>query len=317
MKLNSTESLSGEYVFYKDGVEVYRSKNIITTKGKDSVIAYLSKQSYEYATKITLGVGSSTPSVNDEFMGFEIFPVPVQFKTIDATQTPTQIVFRASLPSVFKGVITEAGLASIGGVLLGGISDINDNNDLIAVFDDTYEAWSTPTNVVFVSNDLEGTPLLKIGDSGLQITASSGTTTSTYDNISSYVGSYVNGDKLKVAFNVASSIPTSVAIKFAVDGSNYYTATINAADMALGYNVKTIDFSSMTATGTPLIQNTTSMSVSVTSSSSSVVTMDGIRFDEYSDLDKATLVSRSLLATPLVVEGGYPFDIEYRLGFNL
>jgi hypothetical protein len=87
--------------------------------------------------------------------------------------------------------------------------------------------------------------------------------------------------------------------------------------MALGYNVKTIDFSSMTVTGTPLIQNTTSISVSVASSSSSVVTMDGIRFDEYSDLDKATLVSRSLLATPLVVEGGYPFDIEYRLGFNL
>jgi hypothetical protein len=317
MKLNSTESLKGEYVFYKNGVEVYRSKNIITTKGKDSVIAYLSKQSYEYATKITLGVGTGTPAVTDEFMGFEIFPVPVQFKTIDATQTPTQIVFRATLPAVFKGVITEAGLASIGGVLLGGISDINDNNDLIAVFDDTYEAWSTPANVVFVSNDLEGTPLLRIGDSGLQITASGGTITSTYDNISSYVGSYTAGDKMKVAFNVASSVPTSVSIKFANDSSNYYTATIPAANMALGYNVKTIDFSSMTVTGAPLIQNTTSISVSVASSSSSVVTMDGIRFDEYSDLDKATLVSRSLLATPLVVEGGYPFDIEYRLGFNL
>jgi hypothetical protein len=45
--------------------------------------------------------------------------------------------------------------------------------------------------------------------------------------------------------------------------------------------------------------------------------MDAIKFDNSSDLEKPTLVSRSVLATPLIVEGGYPFDIEYRLAFDI
>jgi hypothetical protein len=42
-----------------------------------------------------------------------------------------------------------------------------------------------------------------------------------------------------------------------------------------------------------------------------------MRFDQYSNVDKPVLVSRSLLTTPLVVEGGVPFDVEYRLGFSI
>jgi len=317
MKLNSTKSLKGEYIFYKDGVEICRSQNIITDQGKEEIIKYLSRQTSDYAAKIVFGVGTSTPSASDEFLQFETFPVGVLFKTVDFTQTPTQLVFRSTIPYLFKGVIREAGLSTIGGVLLGEVNDINDNVSLVATFDPDYETWSTPSGVEYVLNDLEGTPLLRIGDSGLQISVSTGTVTSEYDNVTSYFAPYSDTDFMKVAFNVATSVPTSISIKFEDNQANYYTATIPAADMSLGYNIKSINFSDLVGTGNPVIQNTVKILVSVTSSSASVVTMDGIRFDEYSDLDKSILVSRSLLSTPLVVEGGFPFDVEYRVGFDL
>lgn len=317
MKSNSTKSLSGEYIFYQNGVEVYRSKNLITNKGKELILKYLSRETAEYATKIVLGVGTTTATATDEFLDFEIFPVPITFKSVDYTQTPTQLVFRSTLPFVFKGVIREAGLATVGGVILGDVSDINDNNEIVCTFDQDFETWTTPSGVQYVLNDLEGTPLLRIGDAGLQISANNNTVTSEFENITSFVGAYSDADIMKVAFNVSSSVPTSIAIKFEEDASNYYIATINAADISLGYNVVEIPFSSFVATGSPRIDATVNISVSVTSSSSSVVTMDGIRFDQYSDLDRSTLVSRSVLATPLVVEGGFPFDVEYRVGFNL
>lgn len=317
MKSNSTKSLKGEYVFYKDGVEVCRSKNIITNEGKEAIINYLSRQTSEYAAKIVLGVGTTAASATDEFLDFEVFPVAVSFRTVDFTQTPTQLVFRATLPLFFKGVITEAGLATIGGVLLGEINDINDNVSLVSTFDSDFESWTIPSGVAYVANDLEGTPLLRIGDSGLQISVSSGTVTSEYDNVTSYFAPYSDIDVMKVAFNVATAVPTSLVLKFENDSSNYYTVTIPSSSMSLGYNIESIAFSNFVATGNPLIQNTVKISVSVTSSTASVVTMDGIRFDEYSDLDKSTLVSRSILSTPLVVEGGFPFDVEYRVGFDL
>ena len=91
MTLNLSKSLKGEYIFYKDGLEVARSKNIVTNNGKEQVINYLSRQSSEYGSRIILGCGTSTPVATDEFVGFEMFPTPVQFKTVDYTQTPTQI----------------------------------------------------------------------------------------------------------------------------------------------------------------------------------------------------------------------------------
>ena len=48
MTLNLSKSLKGEYVFYRDGIEVARSKNIITNNGKEQIINYLSRQNSEY-----------------------------------------------------------------------------------------------------------------------------------------------------------------------------------------------------------------------------------------------------------------------------
>jgi len=103
MKFNLPKSLSGEYVFYKNGVEVARSKNIITTAGKEAILKYLSRESYEYASRIVLGCGSTTASLSDEFLTLEMFATAINFKTLDYTQTPTELVFRTTLPSTFNG----------------------------------------------------------------------------------------------------------------------------------------------------------------------------------------------------------------------
>jgi len=316
MKSITSESLKGTYIFYKNGQEVYRSKNIVTTEGKDVFVQYLSKNNNDYASKIVLGIGSATPVASNQFLGFEVFPLAIEFKTVDFTQTPAQVVFRASIPATFDGVIYEAGLSTMGGTLSS--SDINTNNEVIINFNPNFEEWSTGANVVYHNNDLEGTPRLRAGDSGLQITAaSSSSVSSTYTGIvpPNYISS---GDKVKIAYHVSGSVPTSIQVKLQSDPSNYFTATIPAASISLGYNITTLDFDDLVMTGTLNTNSVSTIIVTVNAASSqSIVTMDAMRFDEYSSVSKPVLVSHSLLSTPLVVEGGNKFDIEYRLGFDI
>jgi hypothetical protein len=318
MTLNSLNSLKGEYIFYKDGIEVARSKNIVTNNGKEQIINYLSRQNSEYGSRIVLGCGSSTPLATDEFVQFEVFPTPVQFKTVDYTQTPTQIVFRTTLPSTFKGVVYESGLSTIGGVNMSVLNDINDNPEIFASFDPDYESWELSTGVSIHANDLEGTPRLRVGDSGLEfIVPASSTKQSTWYNATP-LGYLISSDKIKIAFHVSGSVPNSVGVKMAVDSLNYFQYTIPSASIALGYNIVTINVAQLSRVGDPNIENTQELTVTVSSgASASTVTMDAMRFDQYSSVDKAILVSRSILTTPLVVEGGVPFDIEYRLGFDI
>lgn len=318
MKSNLEKSLSGEYVFYKNGVELYRSKNIITDAGKEVFVNYLSGQTNGYASKMVLGVGSSTPLSTDEFLSFEVFPSGIDFKTMDFTQTPSQVVFRTTIPSTFKGVIYESGLTTYGGVSLSDLNDVNDNSEIIATFDSDYESWSTTSGVSFHNNDLEGTPRLRVGDSGLEfVVPSSSSKTSTWSSVSP-VESYISSDKIKVAFHVSGSVPNSISIKFTTDVTNFYTLSIPSGSISLGYNILTFNISQLIPTGEPAIGSTTGLTIVVSSGAqSTTVTMDGIRFDYYSSLTKPTLVSRSLLTEPLVIEGGYPFDIEYRLGFTI
>ena len=318
MTLNLSKSLKGEYVFYRDGIEVARSKNIITNNGKEQIINYLSRQNSEYGSRIVLGCGSSTPAATDEFVGFEMFPTPVQFKTVDYTQTPTQVVFRTTLPSTFKGVVYEAGLSTTGGVNLSDLNDVNDNQEIFATFDQDYESWELSSGVTFHANDLEGTPRLRVGDSGLEfVVPSSSVKQSTWYGATP-LDYLISSDKIKIAFHVSGSIPSSIGIKMAVDSLNYFQYTIPSASISLGYNIVTINFAQLSRVGDPNIENTQELSVIVSSgASATTVTMDAMRFDQYSNVDKPVLVSRSLLTTPLVVEGGVPFDVEYRLGFSI
>jgi hypothetical protein len=318
MKFNLQKSLSGEYIFYKNGIEVARSKNIVTTLGKEAILKYLSRESYEYASRLVLGCGSTAASVSDEFLSLEMFATSINFKTLDYTKTPTQLVFRSTLPSTFNGVIYESGITTGGGSILSDLNSVNDYQELVATFDPDFENWSISSGVAFHTNDLEGTPRLRVGKYGLQITApSSSTIQSTLDSVVP-VFPYISSDKIKVALHISGSVPSSVIVKISNDGLNYYSLTIPSNNLSLGYNIVNYNVGQLIATGSPEISQTQSISVIVNSSASeSVVTMDAIKFDSISDLEKPILVSRSVLSTPLVVEGGYPFDIEYRLAFDI
>ena len=318
MKLNLQKSLSGEYIFYKNGIEVARSKNIVTNLGKEAILKYLSRESYEYASRLVLGCGSNAASVSDEFLSLEMFATSINFKTLDYTKTPTQLVFRSTLPSTFNGVIYESGITTGGGSILSDLNSVNDYQELVATFDPDFENWSISSGVAFHTNDLEGTPRLRVGKYGLQITApSSSTIQSTLDSVVPVLP-YISSDKIKVALHISGSVPSSVIVKLSNDGLNYYSLTIPSNNLSLGYNIVNYNVGQLIATGSPEISQTQSISVIVNSSASeSVVTMDAIKFDSISDLEKPILVSRSVLSTPLVVEGGYPFDIEYRLAFDI
>ena len=64
-------NLLGEYVFYEDNKEVYRSKNLITKFGKRYLTQYLAGQSNTNLKDIAVGIGSTAATVNDTQLGFE------------------------------------------------------------------------------------------------------------------------------------------------------------------------------------------------------------------------------------------------------
>ena len=318
MQSNMSKCLKGEYIFFRNGVEVFRSPNIVTNQGKIVIAEYLSGQSSSYASSIVVGAGSSVALASNEHLDFEMGSVPISFKTVDATQDPVQVVFRGTISSEFIGKIYESGLIVGSSSSLAGFSDVDSNPEILATFNPDFEDWDLSDNMVSFYSNISGSPsgIARIGSYGLRfnLTASS---TSTSSLILTETPRYYSPDaKIQFAFN-CTTVPASILIKLLRDESNYLSQTISTG-ISAGYNIISIPISGMTVEGDVETSEVEKVEISITSgASSSIVILDGIRFYEPDILSESTLVSRSVLSTPIEVDGGYPFDIEYRVGFDI
>jgi hypothetical protein len=111
--------------------------------------------------------------------------------------------------------------------------------------------------------------------------------------------------------------PTSIEIRFVSDSSNYYAYNVPVTDIlhttTSTYRVASIAKSLWVATGAPSWSMITSIEVIAgRTSGASNLYLDGIRIDDTDTINSDySLVSRSVLTTPITKLTGSEMDIEY------
>jgi hypothetical protein len=295
--------LKGIYRFYQDGELIHEEENLITTLGKAAILRYLAGYTGHFGRSIRLGVGATAANANDLTMNFESVQAPITLISPDYTNT--WLVFKARLDDTVSGSFYEAGLANYyteEGEQFGSA--------LMLTFDNTIENWSAGTY-----NTAAGP---RLGTANLRLApATSTTTTATLDTFIDMSG-YSNTDDLKLAYRNNNANAASVFIRFYTDASNYFTYTVNSP--AVNYNIATFNKGNFTATGSPSWGNITQVAVSATAGAGGAASIDfdGFRIDDkdtYNNVE--TLVSRTVLGTPVTKAAGVPLDVEYTLDLTL
>ena len=309
----------GEYVFYEDNKEIYRSKNLLTKFGKRYLTQYLAGQSTSSLKDIALGVGSTAATVNDTQLGFEFYKSAVSMNSIDIqTSSSTGIstygvVHKTTIPVDVAGVINEIGLFP--NVILGS-TDYASNS--ISTFENN-QNW---TDSAGAYPSTTTTPFPKIGTSYISIGASASQSKEYFNNFSIDVSGYSALDSLTLAYYQSDTNLDYVFVRMYDSNNNYYEIRY-AGDLSVGYKIKSLTlnnlYSSGFGVGTPDQTSIVKVScgVKAKSSGATVALFDGIRInDEDSFRTDYGMISRSVLANPITKSLGKQMVIEYRIGLT-
>jgi hypothetical protein len=317
--MDNSIRMFGEYVFYDNDKEIYRSKNLLTKFGKRYLTQYLAGQSNTSLKDIALGVGSTAATVNDTQLGFEFYKSPVSMNSIDIqTNSSTGVstygvVHKTTIPVDVAGIINEVGLFP--SVSLGS-TDYASNS--ISTFEDS-QSWTDSSGAYPPTTT---TPFPKIGTSYISIGANASQLKEYFYNFNIDVSGYSALDSLTLAY-YQSDINLDYVFVRMYDSSNRYYEIRYAGDSSIGYKIKSLTlnnlYSSGFGSGTPDQTAIVKIScgVKAKSSGSTAVLFDGMRInDEDSFRTDYGMISRSVLANPITKSLGKQMVIEYRIGLN-
>ena len=316
----------GEYRFYEDNKEIYRSKNLLTKFGKRYLTQYLAGQANTNAKDIALGVGSIAATVNDTQLGFEFYKSAVSMNSIDIQTdqgtgiTTYGVVYKTTIPVDVAGIINEVGLFP--NVTLGS-TDYASNS--ISTFENNQD-WTDSLGAYATSVT---TPMPQIGTSYLSIGAAASQSKEYFYNFNLDVSGYSALDSLTLAYYQSDTNLDYVFVRM-YDSSNRYYEIRYPAELQIGYKVKPLTlnnlYSSGFGSGTPDQTAIVKISCGVKAKASGATTVlfDGMRInDEDSFRTDYGMISRSVLRNPItsVLEPitkslGKQMVIEYRLGLN-
>lgn len=283
---------------------------MITSEGSLHIKRYLAGYVPSIGESIAFGIGNRAESLSDVSLHLEAVQSRVNLITYDFVTN--KLVYKAVIPEEFSGVIYEVGLYSL---------DANPvstefSSRIITTFDSATENWvnaGTGVNATF------GTTATRLGaDAMLMAPAASTTLTYALRDVFIDLDGYSNLDTFSFAFNVANANTTAVKIRFLKDASNYYEFSLGA--QTAGYKITEVTKSTAAATGQPSWSEIIEVQVLVTSGAggASSVEFDAIRVE---DKDSANLdyilVSRKVLAAPVVKVAGQSQDIEFSLDVSI
>jgi len=309
----------GEYTFYEDNKEIYRSKNLLTKFGKRYITQYLAGQSNTNLKDIALGVGSTAATVNDTQLGFEFYRSPVSMSSIDIqTNSSTGVstygvVYKTTVPVDVAGIINEVGLFPA--VSLNS-TDYASNS--ISTFEDN-QSWADSTGAypALVTN-----PFPKIGTSYLSIGASASQSKEYFNSFNIDVSGYSALDSLTLAYYQSDTNLDYVFVRM-YDSSNRYYEIRYPGDLSTGYKIKSLTlnnlYSSGYGSGTPDQTSIVKIScgVKAKSAGATAALFDGMRInDEDSFRTDYGLISRSVLTNLITKSLGKQMVIEYRIGLT-
>lgn len=312
-------NVSGEYVFYEDGKEVGRNKNLITKFGKRYLTQYLAGQSNTNLKDVAIGIGSTAASVNDTQLGFEFYRSPVTMSSIDIQTNSTTgissygVVHKTTIPVDVVGVISEIGIFPT-----VSLSSTDYASNSISTFEDN-QSWAD-SNGAFPS--VLTTPTPKIGTYYLSMGASASGTKQYFNNFNIDISGYSALDSLTIAYRQVDLNLDYVFVRM-YDSNNSYYEIRYAGDVSTGDKIKSLTlnnlYSSGYGSGAPDQTSIVKIGVGVKAKSSgaTAVLFDGLRInDEDAFRTDYGLISRSVLSTPIVKTLGKQMVIEYRIGIN-
>jgi len=319
MDMDNNVDVFGEYVFYDNDKEIYRSKNLITKFGKRYLTQYLAGQSNTNLKDIALGIGSTAATVNDTQLGFEFYKSPVSMNSIDIQTSSSTglstygVVYKTTLPVDVAGIINEVGLFP--SISLGS-TDYASNS--ISTFEDN-QSWADSTGAYPTSVT---TPFPKIGTSYLSIGAGASQLKEYFYNFNIDVSGYSALDSLTLAYYQSDTNLDYVFVRMYDSNNNYYEIRYSG-ELSVGYKIKSLTlnnlYSSGFGLGTPDQTSIVKIScgVKAKSSGATAALFDGMRInDEDSFRTDYGMISRSVLTTPITKSLGKQMVIEYRLGIN-
>lgn len=294
--------ITGHYTIYLDGNRVAESDNLITNFGKATLIRYLSGNITTYAGALAVGVDSTLPALSNSDLNFELFRVPINFKS--PSFSDSSIIFKATAPVGSSGSVRELGLFPF---LENAISGSYQTRTLFEFSGS--ESWQ---NVA--AREVENQ---RVGGGGIKMEVASATTATIYNtSISLDLSGYSQTDTFKLAILRYDSHCTSIDVKFTTaDGNDilgtFATGSYNNENPK--YEIITIPKSSFSNQGADW-RNITQVEVTGHFNGAGVMSLDGMKVVDADNLNpEFGLISHSILSTPVVKSATSTMDIEYRL----
>lgn len=318
--------ITGEYIFYSDGLEVARSKNIITKFGKRFLTEHLAGMiSFTYKD-IAIGIANGTDFAladTNSRLGFEFYKSQVNFGSIDIQPDGDtfsySVVYKTTLPQDLVGTIKEIGLYPG-----GRVSRISYDSKFISTFENNLE-WkdSDGYNPLLVDSV---TP--RVGNYVMKVGMPSGDTANTSKEYKLATGvfdlsGYSVNDSITLAFNKADSNASNIRVIFYSSPTDYFYGDMDISALSTGDRIVNLSLSDVfdNSSGTPDATNISFIGIEFTrasASSQSYVYLDAMRINDEDTFDPGFgMISRSVLSVPIEKLAGRPIDIEYKitLGF--
>lgn len=262
---------------------------------------YLVGQAGVIGGSVAVGTGEKAPTVADSRLTYEFDRATIYLTSPDYLNK--RIIFKGTLDEGTVGTIHEVGLFSGEyGALNGGSPSKS-----LATFERDVESWSAGPQ--FASGNH------RIGYEALRFAPAASSSVSSTLEVPLDLSGYTNTDLISLAFHSLNTNTSSVTLRLrGADAAAYYEVV--ATGITPGYNVVSFEKRLFTKTGVIDFSGIQSIQVAVAAGAGGAaqVDMDGIRVETSGRLEEENvLVSRTVLAAPIVKTDGSTMDVEYAL----
>lgn len=290
--------MQGLYRIYQNGVQIHQARNILTTQGKNRVRQILAGKATGFASSILVGIGASTPTVNDTTLDFMVEGADISNAMVDDINN--KVFFKTSLPVDKQYKIYELGCYASDGTTA---KQYQHNSILISFGELTTWTDTSGTHTLNSTNTRMGVFSIRYSLASSAVGRGSTPFQIGIDQLPSYT-------VFKAAY-FANNI-ANLKIRFKTTDSDYYEGTI-VPGTNNAYNISSILKSDFVATGTPNWGLITIVEVQATATASAAtIDLDSIRYD-VSTTEDTLLLSRALPVSPILKPAGSTMDVEYLL----
>ena len=301
-----TNKLTGTYVFKQDGVEIGRSKNIITTNGTTAILQYLSGNSSDWAGSMAVGCIGNTARVTDLSLTYEIARSAIaskSYRTGTTGYSTNLLILKGRIDPQISGNIYEVGIFPYNTDSVFGIRD-----KLIITDFSSPSDWATLAGTyTTTSYSAQGAFSPRVG----------------LYNINLVNSSTISNSNFVIDLSSYSSLDTLDALVY-VNSTNYGTLNVTLTDVQSVSRTVSFSFDGRVTAGYQVLSSNFPADISSLANISTVtiqasgvysdITLDSIKVSILGEISNSTaLISRSVLTTPIAKIYAIPLDIEYYL----